>query len=192
MKSLIASAALALAAGALVSPAGANAFRPQLEALMAQEVQPWLADAVVIDAIKAANDRHATLTKAEIEALDQQWRKEAEAGSGPLLDKVLGSDLSAYLSERKAEMDGTVSELFVMDNRGLTVGLSDVTTDYWQGDEDKWQKTFLAGPGAVFVDEVGFDDSAESFLSQISRTIVDPATGDAIGAITVGVNVELF
>lgn len=190
MKTLIASAAMALAVGLAVSPASANEFRPQLEALMAQDVQPWLADAVVIDAIKAANDRHAALTEAEIEGLDQQWRSEVDAGSGPLMDDVLTSELSAFLSERKTEMDGKVSEMFVMDNRGLNVGQSDVTSDYWQGDEDKWQKTFQVGPDAVYVDEVEFDDSAQAFLSQISRTIVDPATGEAIGAITVGVNVE--
>jgi hypothetical protein len=33
------------------------------------------------------------------------------------------------------------------------VGQSDVTSDYWQGDEGKWQKTFGTGDAnAIFVD----------------------------------------
>ena len=59
-----------------------------------------------------------------------------------------------------------------------------------QGDEAKWTQTFGTGGQAVFIDEVEFDDSTQSFQSQISATIIDPATGQAIGAITIGLNVE--
>ena len=83
-----------------------------------------------------------------------------------------------------------ISELFVMDAKGLNAGLSDVTSDYMQGDEAKWQKTYQVGPDAVFIDDVEFDESSKAFQSQVSATVVDPATGKAIGAITIGVNVE--
>lgn len=77
-----------------------------------------------------------------------------------------------------------------MDAKGLNVGQSDVTSDYMQGDEDKWQKTYPVGPDAVFIDEVEFDDSSGQFQSQANATVTDPATGQAIGAITLGINVE--
>jgi hypothetical protein len=183
-------AGLSLIITALPGLASANEFRPQLERLLTSDVEPWLSDAAVVDAIRAGNAEHAALSDAEIETLDQTWRSEVEAGGGPTIDAILGNALSAFLSERKAEMGERVSELFVMDSRGLNVGQSDVTSDYWQGDEDKWQQTYPVGPDAVFVGDVDFDESAQAFLSQISRTIVDPETGEPIGAITVGVNVE--
>ena len=77
-----------------------------------------------------------------------------------------------------------------MDNRGLNVGQSDVTSDYWQGDEAKWKKTFLVGPGAMIIDDVELDESTQTFQSQLSMSITDQATGEVIGAITVGVDVE--
>ena len=77
-----------------------------------------------------------------------------------------------------------------MDAKGLNVGTSDVTSDYMQGDEGKWQKTYLVGPDATFIDEVEFDESSKTFQSQVSTTVVDPATGKAIGAVTIGMNVE--
>jgi len=178
------------AVAAFGNSASANDFAPQIEALYNNEVKGWLSDPAVVDAIKAQNQETADLGEDQIEALDQQWRQEAKDGGGPLIDETLGNALSAFLKEKKAAADGLFSEIFVMDAKGLNVGQSDVTSDYMQGDEAKWQNTYLVGPDALFIDEVEFDDSAEVFLSQMSVTVVDPADGKPIGAITVGVNVE--
>ena len=185
-------AALAVATLALgaAAPAAANDYEPQIRSAYETHIKPWLNDPVIIEAVKAQNQAHAGLGDAEIEALDQQWRSEAKSGSGPLIDKVLGAKLSKFLADKKSSTGGVVTEMFVMDNKGLNVGQSDVTSDYMQGDEAKWQKTYQAGADAMFIDEVEFDDSTESFQSQMSVTVTDPASGEAIGAITIGINVE--
>ena len=153
-------------------------------------VAEWVANDTVIQAIKAQNAKHAGLSQADIDGMDQDWRAQTDAGSKPMIDAILSNGLSNFLKERKNSTGGLVTEVFVMDNRGLNVGQSDVTSDYWQGDEAKWQKTYNAGPNTVFVDEVEMDESTQTFQSQVSMSIVDPATGDVIGAITVGVNVD--
>jgi hypothetical protein len=52
----------------------------------------------------------------------------------------------------------------------------------------KFKKSFNGGSGAVFVDEVEFDDSTQAYLVQVSVPVKD---GDAvIGAITFGIDVE--
>ena len=153
-------------------------------------VKQWLSERVMIDAIKAQNTRYAQLTQSQIDSMDIQWRTETVLSRKPLIKQVSGNQLSKRLAELKAATKGVVTEVFVMDNRGLNVAVSDVTSDYWQGDEDKWQKTFLAGPGAVFIDAVEHDASTDSFQSQLSMSITDPATGQVIGAITVGINVD--
>lgn len=185
-----ATTAAAAIAMAIALPASANDFEPQIRAYFADNVQPWLADPAIVEAVKAQNAANADLDAAAVEALDQKWRAETDSGAGPTIDAVLGNDLSAYLKGKKDAADGIITEVFVMDNKGLNVGQSDVTSDYMQGDEAKWQKTYQAGPDAVFVDAVEFDDSTESFQSQISSTVVDPASGEAIGAITLGIAVE--
>lgn len=173
-----------------VSAAQANDFEPQIMELVNAEVRAWLSDPVLINAVKAQNEKHAGLSDGDISSLDQQWRSEAESGSGALIDAVLANELSKFLGSKKEASGAKFSEIFVMDNKGLNVGQSDVTSDYMQGDEAKWQKTYQAGPDAVFLDEVEFDDSSQTFQSQVSLTVVDPADGSAIGAITLGVNVE--
>ncbi len=182
---------LAVAASALMAgSAAANDFAPQITEVINSQVKPWLSDPAIVEAIKAQNAETAGLGEGDIDALDKQWRAEAKSGSGPLVDKVLSNSVSALLKSKKDEAGGLFSEIFIMDAKGLNVGQSDVTSDYMQGDEAKWKKTYATGPDAVFIDEVEFDDSSQQFQSQANLTIVDPATGKAIGAITVGVNVE--
>lgn len=168
----------------------ANEFEAQILDILNNQVRTWLSDPAIVDAVKAQNTEHANLGDADIDALDKKWRAEAEAGGGELINRVLGKDISKFLTGKKEGSNGIFSEIFVMDNKGLNVGQSDVTSDYMQGDEGKWQKTYQAGPDAVFVDEVEFDDSSQTFQSQVSATVVDPADGKPIGAITLGINVE--
>lgn len=168
----------------------ANEYEPQLRDLFEQRLQTWLQNPMLIEAINKQNEDHADLTDAEIEKLDQDWRSQAKNGGGPLVDRILANDASAYLLDKKNKSDDLVTEVFIMDNKGLNVAVSDVTSDYMQGDEAKWQKTYGQGVGQVFVDEVEFDDSSETFQSQVSATVVDPSSGKAIGAITFGINIE--
>ena len=156
------------------------------------QVRTWLADPSVISAINSQNLRHASLGQSDIDRLDGQWRSETSSGNRKLVDAVLSNRLSGYLGGVKDEARGLYTEIFVMDNKGLNVGQSDVTSDYWQGDEDKWKKTYLVGPDAVFIDEVEFDESTQTFQSQLNLPVVDPDTGETIGAITVGVNVDML
>lgn len=153
-------------------------------------VKEWIKNPILISALRAQNDKHANLALTEIDALDQKWRAETSAQSRPLIDSVLSNELSKLLTEMKATTNGLATEIFVMDNKGLNVGQSDVTSDYWQGDEAKWQKTYQVGPDAIFIDEIEQDESTQTFQSQLSLSIADPQTGEVIGAITVGIDVD--
>jgi hypothetical protein len=174
-----------------VSPALAeDDYVAAARAYVEQHVVPVLSDAVVVDAINAQNAKFAGLKQADIDALDQKWRAEVEAADKPMIDEALASPLSKFLVEQREKSGGVITELFVTDDKGLNVGQSDPTSDYWQGDEAKWQKSFQVGPGAIFVDDVEKDESTQQLQTQVSATIVDPKTGAAIGAVTVGINVD--
>ena len=79
-------------------------------------------------------------------------------------------------------------ELFLMDNQGANIAMTNKTSDYWQGGEAKWQESFKGSQGAVHIGEVEFDESAQDYLVQISVPVMD--NGKAIGAITVGINLD--
>jgi hypothetical protein len=77
-----------------------------------------------------------------------------------------------------------------MDRHGLNVAASAITSDMWQGDEAKFTETYSIGAGAVHFSEVELDESTQRYQAQISVTIVDPSSGEPIGAMTVGVDAE--
>ena len=80
------------------------------------------------------------------------------------------------------------SEIFVMDNLGANVAMSDKTSDYWQGDEAKFKESFKGGAGAVHIGDVEFDDSSQLYTVQISVPVKDGTK--VIGAITFGIDVD--
>ncbi len=161
-----------------------------IKAYIAESLKAAMTETVVVEAIVGQNTAHANLNNGDIDKLDKQWRAEVDAGSKPMIDAVTSNALSAYLVGMKEAGQGKITEVFVMDNKGLNVGVSDVTSDYWQGDEGKFKKSFGAGASGVFIDDVEKDDSTQSLQSQASFTIVDPASGKAIGAVTFGINVD--
>ncbi|MDJ0935386.1 MAG: PDC sensor domain-containing protein [Kiloniellales bacterium] len=154
------------------------------------QLKTWAAAAICIDAVKAQNREMSNITQWEIDVLDIQWRLETVRKVKPLINSVMSKQLSHYLAQLKESMRGAVTEIVIMDSRGLNVAASDIDSDYWQGDEAKWQKTYLAGPGSVFVDDVELDTSTDLFQSEISMAITDPVSGKVIGAIAVGIDLD--
>ena len=61
-----------------------------------------------------------------------------------------------------------------MDAMGLNVAASDVTSDYWQGDEAKFKKTYAVGSGAIFIDELSVQWNEERWGDYGSTTNLEP------------------
>ena len=183
-------AAAALSAMATVSFADDTDIKAKAEDYTKSQVANWVADAEVVAALNAANAENTGYDQGKIDALDQQWRAEVGAAAHPLIDQIMGSSASAKAKGWCDGSGGVVTEIILMDNKGLNVGICDATSDYWQGDEPKYQNTFTKGAGAVFVDDVEQDSSTQKFQVQASMTVVDPASGQPIGVITVGLDAE--
>lgn len=167
-------------------------FTAPLTELGKTEIAAFASNAVLIDAINAQNAVTGGYDQAKIDALDTQWRAEVGAASKPLIDETLGNAASAYLKSVQEESLGKYTEIFAMDAMGLNVAQSSLTSDYWQGDEEKFTESYGAGADALHIGEIEQDESTQVFQSQVSVPITDPATGALIGAITVGVDVSML
>ena len=184
-------AAVALAALATSSVTAVGA--PEQDALRAfldSDIRSWSQDPVLVDAIQAQNARTSGLGDADILALDESWQAEIGATQRPTIQSVLSNPAADFLTGIVEKSGGAITEIFIMDAKGLNVAASAITSDYWQGDEAKHQQTFGVGPDAVHIGEIEFDESSQRYQSQISITITDPDTGSAIGAVTVGIDAE--
>lgn len=181
--------AMALAA-AVTAPASANEYVEELTNLAETELLGWLQDPEITKAVLEQNAKHAGLNQSDIDALDQAWRGEITSSSSPMIDEVMGRGVSRLLVSLQEDAGGVVTEVFIMDNHGLNVGQSSVTSDYWQGDEAKWQKTYQMGAGAMHFGEVEFDESTQTYQTQVSVSLVDPQNQTVIGAATFGIDVS--
>ncbi len=153
------------------------------------EMRGWLQVPVTVLTLRDLNTEQSDLDARAIEALDQRWRAErAQVGDRPLIAELMARPLSNYLIRRQAMSGGLYTEIFVMSRQGLNAGQSSITSDYWQGDEAKFQKTYPVGPDAVFVDAPEFHAESGTWRAQVNLALADPDSGRALGAVTVEVN----
>jgi hypothetical protein len=179
-------------AGTVGSIAADNEFAEPLTALAQGQLREIAQNPELVAAIIAQNAASSGYDQAKIDELDKQWRAEVDAAAKPLIDATMGTAASQYLVSVQNESGGLFTELFATDAMGLNAAQSTLTSDYWQGDEDKFTASFGAGADAVVLGEVEQDESTQTFLSQVSITITDPASGAPIGSITAGVDVSLL
>ena len=147
----------------------------------------WLEVPVMRLTVETRNAAAQDIDQARIDELDLIWRAETKVDDQPLITSVLSNPLSSYLTRIQANSHGLYSEIFVMDRNGLNAGQSAITTDYWQGDEAKFQKTYDVGANAIFIDDAEFDDETATWRSQLNLTL-HSESGQPIGAATVEIN----
>jgi hypothetical protein len=132
-------------------------------------------DAAIRDAVLASNGTAETAE--QVRRRDAAWKA---SPADPLRQAILQAPCSARLRELVKD-DATVVEAFVMNDRGTLVCSVTETSDYWQGDEPKWQRTFVDGRDP-FVEEPALDASTGKYAIQISVPMASGAK--RIGAVT--------
>ncbi len=145
-----------------------------------KKLQELSNDATLTQAIERSNLEHQTLVQEEINKLDLEWRADNTA-ENPLISNVLNNDCAKLLSTYVTNFP-QILELFVMDNRGLLVATSRITSDYNQADEAKWSEVF--GKNKNWYGKLEYDRSVNSHGVQISIPVKD------IGAICATVSLK--
>ncbi|MEM8552442.1 MAG: hypothetical protein AAGF45_08670 [Pseudomonadota bacterium] len=175
-----------------ISMPAAGSGPPDPQALITEsviaDVRNILSHDIVPLALRAANDKRANLRASDVGELDDQWREQQGQALQPLVSSALSSPLSAYLTRIQAGSVGLFTEIFVVGRQGLNVGQSAVTSDFWQGDESKFTRTYDVGPGAVFIDGAEWHAPTRTWRSQLNLTVDDPRGGRPLGAATFEIN----
>jgi hypothetical protein len=149
--------------------------------LQARTIQAWGSETPLVNAVNAQNAKR--VPAARIRETDERWI----AGKATALVREVTTGTCADKLRELVATSSSYGESFVMDNQGAIVCATARTSDYWQGDEMKWQRAFNGGKGSVFIDRPKLDESAAKRLAQISVPVID--NGRVIGALTVGVTI---
>ncbi len=166
--------------------AGTNAYAFCAGTLI-KEIKSIAAKPEVIEAVRASNARQ--LAKDQVIALDEKWIK--LKGRLPEADQIKNSKVSALLSS-EMNKQSYFKEAILTGNQGETVAMNIVTTDYWQGDEEKFTAIFDTNLPSrkpdSHISRARWDDSTKAMIAQVSVPVYD---GDyMIGTLTVGVDLK--
>jgi methyl-accepting chemotaxis protein len=125
------------------------------------------------------NQAHADYDPVKISQLDQAWKDNSEVIT-PLIDTILKNDTSNFLRSFTQQHPEQV-EVFVTDQKGLNLAMTDQTSDYLQGDEGWWMSTF--DQKQVFINQVEYDDSSKMYAVNIGVPIFDKKGKVVIGVL---------
>jgi predicted nucleic-acid-binding protein len=101
----------------------------KIQDLATNTLAPIGADPIIIEAVKAENAKGKTLD--EIKAMDEKWKN--TAGVADFMKALMDSACGKHIRELQKSQP-YFAEIFVMDNQGANVAMTDKTSDYWQGD----------------------------------------------------------
>lgn len=131
--------------------------------------------------VKEYNLKHAGMNNeardAYFKEMDRRWEKAAD--NDPLITEYTESAVGKRLKEI-ADNDPSIAEIFITDKYGGLVAASNKTSDFYQGDEDWWKRSFDNGKGSIFIDQAGFDASSKVLSIAIALPIRD-ASQEVIG-----------
>ncbi|MBH0000427.1 MULTISPECIES: cache domain-containing protein [Pseudoalteromonas] len=140
----------------------------------------------LVEQVQISNE--SPLSESEIKRLDQLWIKESKQVKHPDGLAMLNLPLSKVFKKWQSQFKGVVTELILTDNQGKNIAISKLTSDYWQGDENKFTKTFKQSKDFNF-DSVTYDASTHHFQVQLSFPVLDD-NNSHIGVLILGVDVE--
>ncbi|MCS7221092.1 MAG: methyl-accepting chemotaxis protein [Anaerolineae bacterium] len=146
----------------------------------------------LIQAVEKANQafqkHEKTEWEAKIGALDQAW-KEGAPQAETLASEIEQNVISDYLRAFQSNFPGQV-EVFVTDAQGLVVAMTGRTSDYLQSDEEWWQGAYNHGQGAVYISDVEYDDSTQTWALDIAVPIRDQESQATVGILRGTVDVS--
>ena len=125
-----------------------------------------------------------TQSQDEIDLVDTAWKAQDPAVL-PRVDEVLDNSTAVYL-RRIQRLFPEYLEIMLIDRKGCVVASADRTSDYWQGDERKWQTIFHNPQREYTVADVHLDLSVNAYLHHYSLPVRDHE-GQLIGVLVAGV-----
>ncbi|MCR2747363.1 hypothetical protein [Limnobacter parvus] len=152
-----------------------------------KEIQSIAKKPEVVEAVKLANLNPPL--PADLHALDARWI--ASNGQEAEARKILASTASEFL-RKTLEKRVYFKEAILTGKLGETVAMNMVTSDYWQGDEEKFTEIFDTNQPSrkpdFYISRARWDESVKSMISQVSVPVYDSAS--MIGTLTIGIDLK--
>lgn len=127
----------------------------------------------------------------EVLKKDSMWQALAPEAFSNLAEEIAGLPTSQQLEEFESEYSGLITEIMLTNEFGTLVGMSRLTSDYWQGDEPKFrQLTDEEDPEAMYISPIRYDQSTGHFQVSVSVPVTPDSGGEPEGVLVLGIDIE--
>ena len=130
----------------------------------------------------AAEGSQSAFNPSAAKDLNRQWQ--ADRSGTTTRTGLLKSTASVFLADIVGH-DPIYREVLVTDRYGRLVAASNVTSDYYQADEDWWIQAFADGRGRIVVSDVKRDESAGVYAFGIVVPVAAPGSDELAGVMKI-------
>jgi len=143
-------------------------------------IETLAGEPVIIKVVKEYNDKNHLLTIDEILKLDRKWSE--SKGMDGFSKTFIINECARLIVDFQDEHEG-FPEIFVTDIRGLIVGTSNKTSDYYQADEPWWVKTYNQGRGQSYFGVIEYDESSRAESIAIYVPVKEAGKSEVLGVL---------
>lgn len=133
---------------------------------------------------------------ADVLTIDSKWQALPAQITPALAERLLKLPASRALRDWQRAQGGLVTEVMLINDMGTLVAMSQRTSDYWQGDEPKFQGAMaMAATGTetgwpVYMSSIHYDTSTARFQVTVSAPVAPGNGAGANGVIAFGLDIE--
>jgi hypothetical protein len=164
--------------------------RQQIKELLTRKIERWKRLPKLEALLMERNLKSRRFTKQEITERDKKWTRDFLQNDFSYSISLVDQELSAQLREIKKQSQDMITEVIITDARGLNVAISNMTSDYWQGDEEKFTEVFTKPVNTMYFGEINYDESTKRFQLQLSVPLYTEEKFEPLGVMVFGVDVE--
>lgn len=155
---------------------------------IADDLFQELEERVPLAAAIAAGPKISSLS--EILNLDAQWQALAPRHYSEMARRVADQAASVAMSQWQEKHEPLVTEVMLTNSIGTLVAMSRLTSDFWQGDEPKFEEHIQGDARAVYVSPIRYDASTSRFQIIISKPVTTPGHWQPLGVLAIGLDAE--
>lgn len=145
---------------------------------------------LIKDALLKSNAEFAVLAdnerKQKIEADNQQWMKTADI-KDPFVQTRISNPIAEYLKHQQMLLPGEYGEIFLTNRYGVMIATTGKLTTLAHAHKYWWSASYDDGQGRIFLDDRGFDTSAQGYVLGVVIPIKE--NNEIIGILKSNVNI---
>ena len=137
----------------------------------------------LLDAVNAANRSYQGMGEAafvnKVRPIQEKWNT---AEAAPAVAQILSNPASRLLNHYR-ELDKKFLRITVANEKGVTVAATHKPQNYYQGDQEFWERIHAGGRGAISLSDVEYDPVTKSNYIGIGMPILEPGSGHFVGTM---------